>query len=148
LNSQIQGAVRSCYLAGALPGGSSGGSGVSSGAYLTHFTFGGETGGSIRNPSDRSALVGWQGERRLDLGEQDHPARARARRHRPMTRSAIDNAVIRDVVGKKDPGTSGRRSCPFEDRRPVRRPGSWTRSRPRPCRGRRSASSAPGMSAC
>src|SRR6185295_2929420 len=59
-SSQIQGPVRSCYLAGALPGGSSGGSGVAGGAYLAHFTFGGETGGSIRNPSDRSALVGYK----------------------------------------------------------------------------------------
>ncbi|RYD41616.1 MAG: hypothetical protein EOP85_12415, partial [Verrucomicrobiaceae bacterium] len=44
--SQIAGTVRSAYLQGALPGGSSGGSGVAAGAYLTNFTFGGETGGS------------------------------------------------------------------------------------------------------
>ena len=119
-NSQIQGAVRSCYLAGALPGGSSGGSGVASGAYLTHFTFGGETGGSIRNPSDRSALVGYKVSGGSISVNKIIPLAPERDVIGPMTRSAIDNAVIRDVVGKKDPGDIWAPILPIlEDRRPV-----------------------------
>lgn len=118
--SQLRGAVRSAYLPGALPGGSSGGSGVASGAYLTHFTFGGETGGSIRNPSDRSGLVGYKvsgGAISVSsiialVPERDVIG--------PMTRSAIDNAIIRDVVGPLDPNDIWNPILPIlADRRPV-----------------------------
>ncbi len=118
--SQLRGAVRSAYLPGALPGGSSGGSGVASGAYLTHFTFGGETGGSIRNPGDRSGLVAYKvsgGSISVDriiplVPERDVVG--------PMTRSAIDNAIIRDVVGPIDPNDIWNPVLPIlADRRPV-----------------------------
>lgn len=119
-SSQIQGAVRSCYLAGALPGGSSGGSGVASGAYLTHFTFGGETGGSIRNPSDRSALVGYKVSGGSISVNRIIPLAPERDVVGPMTRAAIDNAVIRDVVGTKDPDDIWAPILPIlEDRRPV-----------------------------
>lgn len=118
--SQIKGTVRSAYLQGALPGGSSGGSGVSSGAYLTHFTFGGETGGSIRNPGDRSGLVAYKssgGSISVDriialVPERDVIG--------PMTRAAVDNAVIRDIVGKRDPNDMWAPVLPLlTDKRPV-----------------------------
>lgn len=119
-SSQIQGAVRSCYLAGALPGGSSGGSGVASGAYLTHFTFGGETGGSIRNPSDRSGLVGYKVSGGSISVSKIIPLAPERDVVGPMTRSAVDNAVIRDVVGEKDPEDIWAPILPIlEDRRPV-----------------------------
>ena len=119
-NSQIQGAVRSCYLAGALPGGSSGGSGVAGGAYLTHFTFGGETGGSIRNPGDRSALIGYKVSGGSISVSKIIPLAPERDVIGPMTRSAADNALIRDVVGEKDPEDIWAPILPIlEDRRPV-----------------------------
>lgn len=101
--SQIKGAVRSAYLQGALPGGSSGGSGVSSGAYLTHFAFGGETGGSIRHPSDRNGLVGYKVSGGSVSVDRIIPLAPDRDVIGPMTRSAKDNAIIRDVVGPVDP---------------------------------------------
>lgn len=101
--SQIAGTVRSAYLQGALPGGSSGGSGVASGAYLTNFTFGGETGGSIRNPGDRSGLVAYKVSGGSISVNGIIPLVPERDVIGPMTRSAKDNAIIRDVVGAKDP---------------------------------------------
>ncbi len=118
--SQIAGTVRSCYLQGAAPGGSSGGSGVASGAYLTNFTFGGETGGSIRNPGDRNGLIAYKisgGSIGLNgiiplVPERDVIG--------PMTRSTEDNALVRDIVGKKDPTDLWAPVLPLlEDKRPV-----------------------------
>lgn len=118
--SQVAGTVRSCYLTGALPGGSSGGSGVSSGAYLTHFAFGGETGGSIRNPGDRNALVAYKVSGGSISVDKIIPLVPERDVIGPMTRKAVDNAVIRDVVGKKDPTDLWAPALPLlEDRRPV-----------------------------
>lgn len=125
--SQIKGAVRSAYLAGALPGGSSGGSGVASGAYLTHFTFGGETGGSIRNPGDRSALVGYKVSGGSISVNRIIPLAPERDVVGPLTRSASDNAVIRDVVGQLDPDDIWGPILPLlTDRRPVPQTGFVT----------------------
>jgi amidase len=102
-SSQIKGAVRSSYLQGAYPGGSSGGSGVSSGAYLTNFAFGGETGGSIRNPGDRNGLVAYKVSGGSISVNRIIPLVAERDVIGPMTRNAQDNALIRDVVGVTDP---------------------------------------------
>ncbi len=119
-SSQIRGAVRSCYLPGALPGGSSGGSGVSAGAYLTHFTFGGETGGSIRNPGDRNALVAYKVSGGSISVDKIIPLAPERDVVGPMTRAAVDNAIIRDVVGKKDPNDIWSPILYLlEDKRPV-----------------------------
>lgn len=119
-NSQIKGAVRSCYLAGALPGGSSGGSGVSAGAYLTNFTFGGETGGSIRNPGDRSALVAYKVSGGSISVNRIIPLVPERDVVGPMTRAAVDSALIRDTVGKLDPADIWAPILPIlADRRPV-----------------------------
>jgi amidase len=118
--SQIKGTVRSSYLAGALPGGSSGGSGVSSGAYLTTFTFGGETGGSIRNPSDRNALVGYKVSGGSISVNRIIPLAPERDVIGPMTRSSVDNALLRDVVGAADPDDIWAPAIPIlSDRRPV-----------------------------
>ncbi len=118
--SQIRGTVRSAYLAGALPGGSSGGSGVASGAYLTHFTFGGETGGSIRNPGDRSGLVAYKVSGGSISVDKIIPLAPERDVIGPMTRSAVDNAIIRDVVGEKDPKDIWAPVLPIlADKRPV-----------------------------
>lgn len=118
--SQLRGTVRSAYLSGALPGGSSGGSGVASGAYLAHFTFGGETGGSIRNPADRSALVGFKVSGGSISVNRIIPLAPERDVVGPMTRYAVDNAVIRDVVGALDPDDIWSPVLPIlTDRRPV-----------------------------
>ena len=118
--SQIAGSVRSAYLQGALPGGSSGGSGVSSGAYLTNFTFGGETGGSIRNPGDRSGLVAYKVSGGSISVNKVIPLVPERDVIGPMTRSTLDNAIVRDVVGVKDPADPWGPILPIlEDRRKV-----------------------------
>jgi amidase len=118
--SQIAGTVRSCYLTGAFPGGSSGGSGVASGAWLTQFAFGGETGGSIRDPSDRNDLVGFKVSGGSISVDKVIPLVPEHDVIGPMTRKAIDNAYIRDVVGKHDPGDIWAPILPIlEDKRPV-----------------------------
>ncbi len=118
--SQIKGTVRSAYLQGAAPGGSSGGSGVASGAYLTHFTFGGETGGSIRNPGDRNGLVAYKVSGGSISVDRIIPLVPERDVIGPMTRSTIDNAIVRDVVGQLDPNDLWAPALPIlTDRRPV-----------------------------
>lgn len=118
--SQIAGTVRSAYLQGALPGGSSGGSGVSSGAYLTNFAFGGETGGSIRNPGDRNGLVAYKVSGGSISVNKIIPLVPERDVIGPMTRNATDNAIVRDVVGVKDPADPWAPILPIlEDRRKV-----------------------------
>lgn len=118
--SQIAGTVRSSYLQGAAPGGSSGGSGVASGAYLTNFAFGGETGGSIRNPGDRNGLVAYKVSGGSISVNKIIPLVPERDVIGPMTRSAIDNAIVRDIVGVKDPQDPWNPILPIlEDRRKV-----------------------------
>lgn len=118
--SQIAGTVRNPYLQGALPGGSSGGSGVSAGAYLTNFTFGGETGGSIRNPGDRNGLVAYKVSGGAISVNGVIPLVPERDVIGPMTRNAKDNAIVRDVVGVKDPNDPWAPILPIlEDRRKV-----------------------------
>ncbi|RYD61389.1 MAG: hypothetical protein EOP83_17125, partial [Verrucomicrobiaceae bacterium] len=118
--SQIAGTVRSAYLQGALPGGSSGGSGVSAGAYLTNFTFGGETGGSIRNPGDRNGVVAYKVSGGSISVNGIIPLVPERDVIGPMARSAKDNAIIRDVVGAKDPNDPWAPILPLlEAQRPV-----------------------------
>jgi amidase len=118
--SQIAGSVRNAYLQGALPGGSSGGSGVSAGAYLTNFTFGGETGGSIRNPGDRSGLVSYKVSGGAISVNKIIPLVPERDVIGPMTRNATDNAIVRDIVGVKDPADPWAPILPIlEDRRKV-----------------------------
>jgi Asp-tRNA(Asn)/Glu-tRNA(Gln) amidotransferase A subunit family amidase len=119
-SSQIRGAVRNPYLQGANPGGSSGGSGVSAGAYLTHFTFGGETGGSIRNPGDRNGLVAYKVSGGSISVNTIIPLTPERDVIGPMTRSAIDNAIVRDVAGARDPDDGWAPILPIlEDKRPM-----------------------------
>ncbi len=125
--SQIAGTVRSAYLQGALPGGSSGGSGVSAGAYLTNFTFGGETGGSIRNPGDRNGVVAYKVSGGSISVNGIIPLVPERDVIGPMARSAKDNAVIRDVVGAKDPSDPWAPILPLlEVQRPVPQTGFAT----------------------
>jgi amidase len=118
--SQIAGTVRSSYLQGAYPGGSSGGSGVATGAYLTNFAFGGETGGSIRNPGDRNNLVAYKVSGGSISVNKIIPLSPERDVIGPMTRAAVDNAIVRDVVGEKDPDDLWAPILPIlEDKRPV-----------------------------
>lgn len=119
-NSEVRGTVRSIYLQGAYPGGSSGGSGVSAGAYLTNFTFGGETGGSIRNPGDRNGLVAYKVSGGSISVDKIIPLSPERDVIGPMTRAAVDNAIVRDVVAPKDPNDLWTPILPLlEDKRPV-----------------------------
>ncbi|MES2925144.1 MAG: amidase family protein [Verrucomicrobiota bacterium] len=118
--SQIKGTVRSSYLQGAAPGGSSGGSGVSSGAYLATFAFGGETGGSIRNPGDRNGLVAYKVSGGSISVNRIIPLAPERDVIGPLTRSTVDNAIIRDVVGGLDPDDIWAPAIPIlTDKRPV-----------------------------
>ena len=118
--SQVRGTVRNPYLQGANPGGSSGGSGVAAGAYLTNFTFGGETGGSIRNPGDRNGLIAYKVSGGSISVNTIIPLTPERDVIGPMTRSAIDNAIVRDVAGAKDPDDGWAPILPIlEDKRPV-----------------------------
>jgi amidase len=102
-SSGIAGSTYNAYVSGYVPGGSSGGSGVAAGANLAFFSFGGETGGSIRNPSDRSGVVGFKpsvgvvpiGNILALVPNRDVIG--------PMTRYTIDNAKIMDLVSWADP---------------------------------------------
>jgi amidase len=118
--SQRRGTVRSCYLAGALPGGSSGGSGVATGAYLSHFTFGGETGGSIRNPGDRNNSVGFKVSGGSISVTGIIPLSPERDVIGPITRTTLDNAYVRDAVGEIDPADPWNPILPImTTRRPV-----------------------------
>lgn len=118
--SQIKGAVKNAYVLGTTSGGSSGGSGVAAAANFAFFTFGGETGASIRGPSDRNGLAG----QRPNAGAMpsNHIVNLSAERDvvGPMTRNVSDLAAIRDAVSFEDPKDPWAPILPlFRDGRPF-----------------------------
>jgi amidase len=100
--SNAFGATLNAYTLG-VPAGSSGGPAVSTAASFTFFAFGGETGGSIRNPSDRGGIVGFKvGVGTIPIGgilalvpDRDVIG--------PMARYTSDEAAIMDVSVTPDP---------------------------------------------
>lgn len=100
--SEPYGATLNAYTLG-VPAGSSGGPAVAAGGNFAAFGFGGETGGSIRNPSDRAGVVGYKvGVGTVPIGDilalvPDRDVIG------PMTRYAEDNAKVMDVATFDDP---------------------------------------------
>jgi amidase len=118
--SQIKGTVKNAYVPGTTAGGSSGGSGVAAAANFAFFTFGGETGASIRGPSDRNGLAG----QRPTVGAipSNHIVNLSAERDvvGPMARNVGDIAAIRDAVSFEDPADPWAPILPlFTDGRPF-----------------------------
>ncbi len=118
--SQLKGAVKNAYVLGTTAGGSSGGSGVAAAANFAFFTFGGETGASIRGPSDRNGIAG----QRPTAGAMpsNHIVNLSPERDvvGPMTRNVGDIAAIRDAVSFQDPKDPWAPILPlFQDGRPF-----------------------------
>jgi amidase len=118
--SQIKGAVKNAYVLGSTAGGSSGGSAVAAAANLAFFTFGGETGSSIKGPADRNGLAG----QRPTVGAipSNHIVNLSPERDvvGPLTRSVGDIGRIRDVVSVEDPQDPWAPILPlFQDGRPF-----------------------------
>ncbi|MES2919958.1 MAG: amidase family protein [Verrucomicrobiota bacterium] len=118
--SQIQGTVKNAYVLGTTAGGSSGGSGVAAASNFAFFTFGGETGASIRGPSDRNGLAG----QRPTAGAMpsNHIVNLSPERDvvGPMARNVADIAAIRDAVSFEDPADPWTPIRPlFQDGRPF-----------------------------
>lgn len=118
--SQIKGAVKNAYVLGTTAGGSSGGSAVATAANFAFFAFGGETGASIRGPSDRNGLAG----QRPTAGAlpSNHIVNLSPERDvvGPMARNVSDIAAIRDAVSFEDPEDPWAPILPlFTDGRPF-----------------------------
>ncbi|MGB8168749.1 MAG: amidase [Chthoniobacteraceae bacterium] len=100
--SDAFGATLNAYTLG-VPAGSSGGPAVATAADFAFFGFGGETGGSIRNPSDRGGIVGFKvgvGTVSVDGVLALVPDRDVIG---PMARYTKDEAAIMDVAAVADP---------------------------------------------
>lgn len=115
-NSQTFGLARNAYNRAFATGGSSGGSGSSVGANLTFFALGGETGGSVRSPSDRAGIVGYKTSQSVISVRGLAPLAWDRDVVGPMTRYAIDNAHVMDVVAVKDPENIWSEVTVLEDR--------------------------------
>ncbi|MCW1885005.1 amidase [Luteolibacter flavescens] len=102
-NSQTFGLARNAYNREFATGGSSGGSGSSVGANLTFFALGGETGGSVRSPSERAGIVGYKTSQSLISVRGLAPLAWDRDVVGPMTRYAVDNAHVMEAASKEDP---------------------------------------------
>ena len=102
-NSQTFGLARNAYNREFVTGGSSGGSGSSVGANLTFFALGGETGGSVRSPSERAGIVGYKTSQSLISVRGLAPLAWDRDVVGPMTRYAVDNAHVMEAASKVDP---------------------------------------------
>lgn len=101
-SSQNWGTVKNAYVPYTNAGGSSGGSAVATGANLAFFAIGCETGGSIRVPSDRAGVVGIKSSNAVISVRGAVPLAADRDEPGPMTRYAVDNAKVLDVVSALD----------------------------------------------
>jgi len=102
-NSQIWGLARNPYNSEFNTGGSSGGSGASTGGNLSFFSLGGETGGSVRSPSDRGGIVGIKTSNALISVRGLAPLAWDRDVVGPMARHAEDTAHIMDAATVEDP---------------------------------------------
>lgn len=102
-NSLSFGLARNAYNRDFATGGSSGGSGSSVGANLTFFALGGETGGSVRSPSERAGIVGYKTSQSLISVSGLAPLAWDRDVVGPMTRYAVDNAHVMEAASKFDP---------------------------------------------
>lgn len=102
-NSQVWGLARNPYNPEFRTGGSSGGSGASTGGNLSFFSLGGETGGSVRSPSDRGGIVGIKTSNALISVRGLAPLAWDRDVVGPMARYAKDTAHVMDAATVVDP---------------------------------------------
>ncbi|GAA5124896.1 hypothetical protein JIN84_13320 [Luteolibacter yonseiensis] len=101
--SQVWGLARNPYNPEFRTGGSSGGSGAATGGNLSFFSLGGETGGSVRSPSDRGGIVGIKTSNALISVRGLAPLAWDRDVVGPMARHAQDTAHIMDAATVTDP---------------------------------------------
>ncbi len=102
-NSQVWGLARNPYNPEFRTGGSSGGSGAATGGNLSFFSLGGETGGSVRSPSDRGGVVGIKTSNALISVRGLAPLAWDRDVVGPMARYAKDTAYVMDAATVVDP---------------------------------------------
>lgn len=102
-NSQVWGLARNPYNPEFRTGGSSGGSGAATGGNLSFFSLGGETGGSVRSPSDRGGVVGIKTSNSLISVNGLAPLAWDRDVVGPMARYAKDTAYVLDASSVADP---------------------------------------------
>jgi amidase len=102
-NSQVWGLARNPYNPETRTGGSSGGSGAATGGNLSFFSLGGETGGSVRSPSDRGGIVGIKTSNALISVNGLAPLAWDRDVVGPMARYAKDTAHVMDAAVVEDP---------------------------------------------
>ena len=102
-NSQVWGLARNPYNPETRTGGSSGGSGAATGGNLSFFSLGGETGGSVRSPSDRGGIVGIKTSNALISVNGLAPLAWDRDVVGPMARYAKDTAHVMDAAVVADP---------------------------------------------
>ncbi len=109
------GTAESAVMAGAIPGGSSSGSGVAVGMELACAAIGSDTGGSVRIPSCYNALVGLKTSDGLIPKEGVTPLSTTLDTIGPMTRTVEDSAILFSVMNDiayspiQSKGISGKR---------------------------------------
>lgn len=101
-NSQVWGLARNPYNPEFRTGGSSGGSGAATGGNLSFFSLGGETGGSVRSPSDRGGIVGIKTSNALISVRGLAPLAWDRDVVGPMARYAKDTAHVMDAATVED----------------------------------------------
>ncbi len=102
-NSQVWGLALNPYNPATRTGGSSGGSGASTGGNMCFFSLGGETGGSVRSPSERGGIVGIKTSNALISVHGLAPLAWDRDVVGPMARYAKDTAYIMEAAVEADP---------------------------------------------
>ncbi len=102
-NSQVWGLALNPYNPATRTGGSSGGSGAATGGNMSFFSLGGETGGSVRSPSERGGIVGIKTSNALISVNGLAPLAWDRDVVGPMARHAKDTAYIMDAAVVADP---------------------------------------------
>lgn len=102
-NSQVWGLARNPYNPETRTGGSSGGSGAATGGNMSFFSLGGETGGSVRSPSERGGIVGIKTSNALISVNGLAPLAWDRDVVGPMARHAKDTAYIMEAAAVADP---------------------------------------------
>jgi len=102
-NSQVWGLARNPYNPETRTGGSSGGSGAATGGNMSFFSLGGETGGSVRSPSERGGIVGIKTSNALISVNGLAPLAWDRDVVGPMARHAKDTAYIMEAAVVADP---------------------------------------------
>jgi amidase len=126
--SEAWGVVMNPYNPNRTPGGSSSGTGAAIGANLAMLGMGGETGGSIRIPSDFNGLVGLKPSLGLIPSGGTVPLVPALDVIGPIAKSVTDIALALDVLAVKDPSDIYAPEYLWDPtpEQPERRPATYT----------------------